>query len=74
MWQIAITAETALDRLSQSLGSETVFPHFVQIIGQYLGLNGEKAWQVKYAGLSAVASLAEGCREGVEERLEWVMG
>lgn len=63
--------EQSLDRLSLAMGGETVVP----VIFQYLPsmLDDQNSWQSRAAALTAIAAIAEGCREKMQLSLTDVM-
>ncbi|SCZ98850.1 BZ3500_MvSof-1268-A1-R1_Chr3-1g05661 [Microbotryum saponariae] len=67
---IATIAEQSLDRFAQRLGKD-VFGAVQGNVGKLLGK--DKTWQVKSAGLSAIAAIAEGCRVQMEGHLEQII-
>ncbi|KDE07331.1 hypothetical protein MVLG_02374 [Microbotryum lychnidis-dioicae p1A1 Lamole] len=67
---IATIAEQSLDRFAQRLGKD-VFGAVQENLGKLLGK--DKTWQVKSAGLSAIAAIAEGCRVQMQGNLEQII-
>ncbi|SCV74234.1 BQ2448_6666 [Microbotryum intermedium] len=67
---IATIAEQSLDRFAQRLGKD-VYPAVKGKIGRLL--EAEDSWQVKSAGLSAIAAIAEGCRVQMESQLDQII-
>ncbi|SGY47995.1 BQ5605_C001g00599 [Microbotryum silenes-dioicae] len=67
---IATIAEQSLDRFAQRLGKD-VFGAVQGNLGKLLGK--DKTWQVKSAGLSAIAAIAEGCRVQMQGNLEQII-
>lgn len=63
-------AEQGLDRISMDLGGESLVPHFFTLIPQLLG---SPDWKHKYAALRALASVAEGCMDSLEDQLDSVL-
>ncbi|KAM0755210.1 ARM repeat-containing protein [Meredithblackwellia eburnea MCA 4105] len=63
---MCVLAESALDRLSQAL-HETIFPAWLSSLQPLLT---SPTWQVRYAALSSIASIAEGCVDQVRVHLQ----
>ena len=61
-----VVAETALDRVAQSLSHEIVLGPLLAMLP---GLVRSSVWQQRHAGLSAIAVVAEGASEGVIAQL-----
>lgn len=54
-------AEQALDRLAMELHGRALMPHLQQLLPACLGNTAD--WRARYAGLRALASVAEGCMD-----------
>jgi len=68
--EIAVIAEGGLDRLAQALGN-IVFEPFTEV---FQTMVSSRRWQEKYAALSGLASVAEGCAEPLLELLSEFVG
>lgn len=62
-----LTAEQALDRMAIALGGAALLPTLMSMIPQ-MTTSGD--WRHRYAALRAIANVAEGCADLLEDRLE----
>lgn len=67
---LSLYAEEGLDRLSMALGA-ALLPAF---FGAVPGMLQSSEWQHRWAGLRALASVAEGCTDELEDQLGAVLG
>lgn len=62
-----LTAEQALDRMAIALGGAALLPTLMSMIQQMITSSD---WRHRYAALKAIANVAEGCADLLEDRLE----
>lgn len=66
--QLSMYGEQYLDRLSMALGGKVLAAPFFAVIPQMT--SSQSDWRHRYAGLKAIASIAEGCLDELEDRME----
>jgi hypothetical protein len=66
--QLSMYGEQYLDRLSMALGGRVLAAPFFAVIPQMTSSQAD--WRHRYAGLKAIASIAEGCLDELEDRME----
>lgn len=66
-WELYDAAISAIDRCSQALGGSAILPVAFNVIPKFLA---SSSWKHRYVALMAIAFLAEGCVDVLEERLE----
>ena len=69
--QIHVIAEDTLDRILQAVGGELVLPVAFEIIPSMLAADD---WNKRYAGLSAIGTLAEGSTVEFQKDLQPIIG
>lgn len=67
---LALAAEQALDRVALAIGSKALLPTLLSLIPS---LVSSADWTRRYAGLRAIANIAEGCADSLEDRLGEVL-
>ncbi|PJF18626.1 Karyopherin Sal3 [Paramicrosporidium saccamoebae] len=68
---LSLTAEAALDRVAIALGGKTLLPSLMSSIP---GMIRSSEWKHRYGALRAIANMAEGCADLLEDRLEELLG
>ena len=66
-----IVAEDTLDRVVQAIGGQAVLPTAFSIIPEML--RPESGWKQRYAALSAIGTLAEGCVDEYQKDIQSIV-